>query len=176
MNRDDLIRKLKSLLSLSENGGTEAEGIAAAEKLSSLMQKYDISDEELSDATVNTYKFKHHGNRGEKILLQIAFKVIPGWTSEVYIYRKNGRKISGLIGFECTYSQKVQIEFLYDFYFDLYEREEEAFFQAYIQKHRLFGDHTIGNEKIIDSAEYEKMKHMMDSMDDDSPLLRLEHK
>lgn len=39
---------------------------------------------------------------------------------------------------DCTPAEKVEIEYLFDFYKRLWEKEKDAFLAAYIQKHRIF--------------------------------------
>lgn len=171
MDKVELLQKLKAL---AIRGGTPAEGEAAAAKLAELMEKYNITDAELDDSVTEIYEFKCLTERDQKLLRQIVYKVLPDWNRCIYaIYRKN-RRVRNIVGVECTLAQKTEIELLLDFYTDLYRREEEAFFSAFIQKHRLFGDYIERDQPPLSLEELAKLEAMMNSMDDESPTLRLD--
>lgn len=71
--------------------------------------------------------------------------------------------------------KKIEIEFLFDFYVKQYEKERSDFLEAFIQKHELFGK----LEPDVEPAELTleqlvKLKGLMNSMEDVSPIRRLE--
>lgn len=162
MNKQQLLQKLKALA--QEGVGGEKENAQA--KLEQLMQKYSISEEELDDSISTRVEFTYHGAREKALLTQVIFKV-KGAEPKLWVY-KHRRTI--LIA-QVTKSQAVEIEFLFDFYNKLYKKEEEFFFSAFIQKHRLFGQSD--KEGSVTTEEYIKMVSMMASMSDESPLKQI---
>ena len=171
MNKLELLEKLKKVKARKERG--EGGEIAVAEAtLARLMEKYDISEEELGDEKRRRYDFSYHGKEQKKILRQIVYKVTNGGYANDLIYTYSGRPCKTKLAADCTVAEKVEIEYLFNFYADLYEREREAFLAAFIQKHSLFPDKPPeGVEpQRISEEEYLKMSALMHGMSDESPL------
>ena len=64
---------------------------------------------------------------------------------------------------------------MFDFYTRVWEKEREALLQAFIQKHRIFGnlkDDEKGKE--LTNEELEKMYALMQGLSDETPLLQIE--
>lgn len=68
----------------------------------------------------------------------------------------------------------MEIEYLFDFYKRLWEKEKEAFLAAYIQKHRIFAIRTDIEPQEISLEEALKMGALMEGMSDESPLRAIE--
>jgi len=111
------------------------------------------------------------GKRESILLHQVFSKVLNSTDINFYCYKQNGRKISNLVGLDCTLAQKVEISFLFDFYKALYKREEERFFSAFIIKHQL-GIASKGSKNISDE-DYQKMLQLINGMENDSPHIHL---
>ena len=163
---------LQKLQALANGTNFEHERESALEHLHRLMEKHGITEQDLSDEATDTYELKFKGKRERHLLLQVLYKVFGDMNWTQYAYRRNGRKIATQIGVDCTPSQKIEIDFLFGFYKDLYRREEEAFYDAFIQKHSIFGNST-GEGKELTAEESLKLHMMMKSMSDDSPQRRL---
>lgn len=168
MSKLDLLQRVKAL---AERGvGGEAEN--AAEILEKLMKKYGISEEQLDEEHRSRHDFTFHGKEEKKLLMQIVYKV-TGEMGRTYglRYTVSGRPCRTTIGADCTSAEKVEIEYLFDFYKRLWEREREAFLAAFIQKHKLFGSLPDGVEpERLDDEELEKMFALMRGMSNESPL------
>lgn len=137
MNKAALLKKIRTL---AERGvGGEAEN--AEKLLAHMMEKYDISEDELDADIRERNDFEYHGKEQKKILRQVVYKVTGGNAYELY-YTATGRKVKTQLGADCTPAEKVEIEYLFDFYKRLWEKEKEAFLAAYIQKHRIFAIRT----------------------------------
>lgn len=145
MDKTALLKKIRAL---AEHGvGGEAEN--AEKLLARMMKKYGISEAELDEETRVRHDFTYHGGEEKKILKQVVYKVTGGYTYEL-VYTASGRKVRTQLGADCTPAEKVEIEYLFDFYKRLWEKEKDAFLAAYIQKHRIFairaGRRAAGNE------------------------------
>ncbi|MCL2140319.1 MAG: DUF2786 domain-containing protein [Dehalococcoidia bacterium] len=157
MNKN-LLRKIKAL---AEHGGTLAEQEAARIKLEELMAKYGITKDELDEREVDSYVFSYRTYRDKQLLLQVAYKVIPNWDGY-----KQWKRFLVMV---CTAAEKEEIEVLHEYYTHLYEKEEKCFFIAFVQKHKLFGEHSLTpdkEQKRETLTEYTKRIQMMCSMDD----------
>lgn len=131
MDKTALLKKVRAL---AEHGvGGEAEN--AEKLLARMMKKYGISEEELDEETRVRRDFTYHGGEEKKILRQVVYKVTGGYAYEL-VYTASGRKVRTQLGADCTPAEKVEIEYLFDFYKRLWEKEKDAFLAAYIQKHR----------------------------------------
>ena len=171
MNKYELLRKLSALAEKGEGG----EKVNAQRKLDELMNKWGISESELETETVIPCEFTYHGEREKLLLAQIIYKVLNERGS-IYGFRYtcSGRACKNKLGCKATAAQKIEIEFLFDFYNQLYKSEEKFFFSAFIQKHRLFGDLKDGEKPDEQSLEESmRMSALMDGMREETPVKRL---
>lgn len=169
MDKAALLKKIKAL---AERGvGGEAENAEAI--LARLMKKYGICEDELDEERRSRHDFEFHGKEEKRILRQVVYKVTGGYAYEL-VYCESGRKVKTKLGADCTPAEKVEIEFLFDFYKNLWEREKEAFLSAYIQKHRLFAIRTDVEPQEISREEALKMAALMEGMSNESPLRAIE--
>lgn len=123
---------LKKIRALAERGvGGEADN--AEEILRRLMEKYGVSEDELDEEERRRHDFEYHGKEQEKLLRQVVYKVTGDYAYNL-VYRASGRRVKTQLGADCTAAEKVEIEFLFDFYTRLWERERAAFLSAFIQK------------------------------------------
>lgn len=170
MNKQELLRKLRALA----KRGVGGERQNAQKKIDELMKKYNISDEELEDEAVELYHFKFSGKREEALLTQIMYKVCDK-TDNIYnfVYGKSGRTVRSELGCECTLAQRIEIDFLFEFYKRLYKREEELFYHAFVQKHHLFGTSGGGKENDISLDELMRIAQLMSGLSNETPLRQI---
>lgn len=162
---------LKKIRALAERGvGGEANN--AEEILRRLMEKYGVSEDELNEEERRRHDFEYHGKEQEKLLRQVVFKVTGGYAYNL-VYRASGRKVKTRLGADCTAAEKVEIEFLFDFYTRLWERERAAFLSAFIQKHRIFAIRDDIEPQEVSREELLKMQALMLGMSDESPVRAL---
>ena len=161
MDKTALLKKVRAL---AEHGvGGEAEN--AEKLLARMMKKYGISEEELDEET----RVRHE----KKILRQVVYKVTGGYAYEL-VYTASGRKVRTQLGADCTPAEKVEIEYLFDFYKRLWEKEKDAFLAAYVQKHRIFAIRADVEPQEISREEALKMGALMQGMSDESLLRAIE--
>lgn len=162
---------LKKIRALAERGvGGEADN--AEEILRRLMEKYGVSEDELDEKERRRHDFEYHGKEQEKLLRQVVYKVTGGYAYNL-VYRASGRKVKTRLGADCTAAEKVEIEFLFDFYTRLWERERDAFLSAFIQKHRIFTIRDDIEPQEVSREELLKMQALMLGMSDESPVRAL---
>lgn len=106
--------------------------------------------------------------------------VTEPWAKDIISYRCfapgrcKGRKVRTQLGADCTPAEKVEIEYLFDFYKRLWEKEKDAFLAAYIQKHRIFAIRADVEPREMSLEESIKMSALMRGMSDESPLRAIE--
>lgn len=165
------IERLKKIRELALRGvGGEREQAAAL--LEELTKKYGVSCEELDEEIVKEYRFKFCGKIERRLLCQVAYKVRnePGGVYELR-YTRSGRTCRNEVAINCTEAQKLEIDFLFDFYKRLWEQDAELFFLAFIQNHRLFGELKEGEEgDTMPREQLRKMYSMMQGMSNETPL------
>ena len=167
----DIMGKLEKIKALADGTSNENERKFATKKLDELMAKYGIAEHEFCDDAITTHMFKYRGERERDLLEQILSKVFNASTFSAYSFYKNGRKLSGKMGVDCTVAQQVEISLLFDFYRELYKREEKMLFRAFVIKHNLCA--ASGETKEISSEEADQMISMMRGMSDGIPQKRL---
>lgn len=163
----DIKERLRNLAKLA-NSGCYGEAEAAQNILAKLSKKYNlINSDLLDDEEIQEHGFAFKNIRDRTLLVQIIFKVMN--KTDCYSYRNRKSKLYT----NCTDIQAHEIKFLHEFYRQLYKKEEELFFSAFIQKHALFGDGIA--EELPDEEELFRMTAFMNNMRNDSPLLQIEN-
>ena len=170
-SKEALLRKIHTLALK----GVDGEKQQAQSILDKLMKKYDISLEELDEEKICEYEFEYHGKEQKSLLRQTIYKV-TGDKSAVWSlqYTDSGRQCKTRLGGRCTAAQKVEIDFLFDFYKRIWEKDKQALLSAFIQKHRIFGELKPGEKaREISAEKMEKMNLLMLGLSDESPQKQL---
>lgn len=168
--------RIKKIYELAMHG-VAGEKETAQALLDKLLVKYKISLEDvINDESKDIYFYKFHDKAQKTLLVQIFYKV----TNSQKSYCKQtptGRINRTELGVECTAAQKIEIDLLYDFYFTLWGKEQDALLFAFIQKHQIFGDgRNNRNPQKHTREELDKMVSMMNALSDESPHLRINDK
>lgn len=180
-DKNELLSKLKKLA----EQGIDGEQEQAKKMFDKLCKKYNIDGSKVDTESVQrrTFTFKE---KDKKLLLQIIYKVLNKREITYYIPRSDysNRYKRTKISIYCTEEQEMQINFLFEFYTELYEQELKLFFQAFILKHELhhiFSDVSESDSEPEQSEtapqlsldELERINAMMYGMSDKSPTLRI---
>lgn len=174
---DEMIKnRLRKLRELALRGvGGEREN--AEQLLDQLIKKYGVSLADLDESNVKRFELEYHGDEDEKLLLQIIYMVLND-VDCVYgmIYEGSGRKCRTRKSVHCTEAQKLEIEFLHEFYQRLWAKEKAYFLEAFIQKHSLFGTKYAKSSKInrLTAEELAKIGMMQRGISDATPRKLLE--
>lgn len=168
------IERLKKLKELAMRGvgGEREQAIALLDKLT---KKYGVSCDDLDETVKKNFVFEYHGKFERSLLLQIAYKVRND-RGEIYDrrYTESGRKCNIEVAITCTEAEKLEIEFLFEFYKRLWKSEVDFLLSAFIQKHRLFGELKEGEEgETLSDEDYAKLYAMMKGLDDEKPLAQI---
>lgn len=165
--------KLRRLKTLSEEGYM-GEAAAAKRLLDKLLRLHGVSEEDLVDDAVKDFILRYRGEEEEKLLLQIVYKVTNSKDCLYAIKNNSGGYRKNMIIAQCTAAQLAEIEFLFDFYKDLWQKEKKILFEAFVQKHKIFGKLKEGEEgKSLSAEELLKLFSMMRSLSDAIPVKRL---
>lgn len=171
----DQKERLKKLYALAMRGvGGEKEQAQAI--LEKLLKKYAITLDELDEEIVEYYELEYHGKEQESLLKQTVYKITDDKNSFYNLrYTHSGRSCKTRLGVHCTAAQKAEIEFLFSFYIRVWEKEREALLQAFIQKHRIFGNLKDGESgKELSPEELQKIYALMNGLSDEQPLKQIE--
>ena len=177
MDKLDLLRKIKALAEQGEGG----EKINAEKMLADLMRKHSISEGDLNAEQSKTVWFKTFGQRSAGLLYQIVAKVggqrrPDAWaqTKTVGLLKKSKRQVPNLVGFQLTPAQAVEVEYLFDFFWKLYQQEEDLLFRAFIHKHDLFGKIPAHVEVTpLSESELKKLRQAVKNLDEASPYKQI---
>lgn len=127
----EIPEKIKKVYELVKRG-TENERKVAEQKLKVLMEKYNISEDELDETNVECEWFKYKNKMQRKLLIQITYAVL----GDVPLYGNTLKRRH--IGAYCTKAQKIEIEFMLDFYYRAFCEDIDIFMSAFIQKNKIF--------------------------------------
>ena len=127
MDKNERLKKLYAL-ALRGVGGEKVQAQAILDKL---LKKYAVSLDELDEEIAKDYELEYHGKEQEKILMQTIYKVTDEKNAFYRLqYTYSGRACKTRLGVHCTYAQKIEIEFLFDFYKRLFEKEKADYSSA----------------------------------------------
>jgi len=171
----DQKERLKKLYALAMRG-VGGEKTTAQAILDKLLEKYSMSLADLDEEIISDYELEYHGAEQEKLLKQTIYKVTDDKNSFCSLrYTYSGRKCKTRLNVRCTEAQKAEIEFLFSFYIRVWEKEKEFLLQAFIQKHRIFGELKEGESPTeISKEELEKLLAFSSGLSDEQPLLQIE--
>lgn len=152
----DLAKKLKAL---SDRGvGGEKEN--AQQMLAELIEKHGISIDEIEEPErkqeVLDCKIKQ-----KEMMGQVAYMVL-GSKARVYESTRN----KNCLVVECTKAEYLEIEASFEFFWRAYEKELKLFYQAFIQKNRIFSGDVDGRElKDLTEQELKDLRRVMGMKD-----------
>ena len=144
------IERLKKLYALAERG-ERGEQESARALLDKLLKKYNITEEELSDDTVDYHDFKFKNKFEERLIMQLKDKLAPN--RKVYSYSK-GKGSRSVCIIKCTKAEAAQIRIEFEFYKELWDDELTMFFKAFILKHEIFDHNPSDSDEDIPVNEY----------------------
>lgn len=166
----ELVRKVKALADRGEAGEREV----ARRKLEELTVKYNLDPRFFEEEVIAYHDIRWHQPWEEYLIRQIAYMVTNKGESWIPL-SNSGRRLK-VVRLKCTEAHFAQIEYLYDFYHELYLKEYEFFNIAFVQKHQLFGQKqsdSEGTRHELTLEELSRLTQMMDSMVTASPLRAL---
>lgn len=158
-NKEELLKKIKALAERGDGGEKES----AEKLLSQLMEKYGITEEAISEDTIECEWFRYKDNLQRRLLKQIIYMV----TGNADTYKRKGGRHK-LVGAYCTAYQRIEIEANYEFFKNAMEKEIETFFSAFCSKNRIFPPEEMQRENPDDEiSEWEVLKitMMMEGME-----------
>ena len=170
MNVVELGKKLIALIEKGEGGEKET----AKLKFEQLCQKHNLSENDFFNDTEAHYyehKFENpHDDYERKLFTQVVYAITG---SNKNIYEQGNRK--DILLCRCTEAQNIEITIAQDYYFELFKRERDLFYIAFVHKHDLFGVPEKGKENKPElSPEDERELYFMKSvMKNGNPNKRL---
>ena len=157
--REDILRKLKALA----ERGVGGEAINAGELLKRMMEKYGITEDEISDDCIERCEFRYSGVFGKDLMHQIIFMVCGEIT--MYQYRGNSKIVIA----DVTTVQRIEIEAAYTFYRKRLDEGLRKFYDAFVQKQYLFPDDVklencgkVDHEMMMLAAAMKKHTRMLE--------------
>lgn len=170
-----IAERIRSLKKLADFGKNPHEREAAQKLFERLVRKhgFDLSYFDESEEAVK-WEFHFRAAEEERLLLQVAAKVLKTGKVSTWSRMRNGRKVPNEIYIECTGKQGTEIKFLFDFYKELWKKEKEKMMQAFIQKHEIGPDPEPGKEEKMSAEDMLDLLKRMSALDDADPTLRLE--
>lgn len=159
-NKEELLKKIKALAERGVGGEKES----AEKLLSQLMEKYGITEEEISEDTVECEWFRYKDNIQKRLLNQIIYMIL----GNVDTYKRAGGRHK-LIGAYCTAAQRIEIEMNFEFFRNAMEKELKTFYSAFCHKNRLFPPEEMARETMpedeVSKLEAMKIGMMMEGME-----------
>ena len=151
----ELAKRLKALAAQGVGG----ERYTAQLHLEKIMKKHGITMADLEDEDRSWEEFTV---KPEQLQLfhQVAWSVVGDAAKRMSQYRNRRRKNIFLL--EVTTVEKVEIQARFDFYWRLYQEEADIFYNAFVQKNRIFREEEMVGPKDLDLEEIAKMERIME--------------
>lgn len=168
--RERLLEKLMKVKALAERGeGGEKE--SAERTLTSMMQRYGITEDDLEGNQVSTHWICYKTVWEKKLLHQLAYMYLGSGHSFGCVGTYTGRSRKK-VGIDCTPAQYIEIEADFAFYSEAMEEEMGIFYSAFLQKNHLFPPPELARENTeeedAESMDFErivKIQAMMDGLE-----------
>ena len=175
-DQERLIKRLMGLRKLALEGKYAGERDAAQKLFDKLLREHDFDLADFDDQDrVEIREFRYSGNEEERILMQTASKILDSFEINTWSKIRNKRKIAGLILFEVTREQEIEIKFLFDFYRELWKEEKKKMLLAFIQKHSLTPNTSNPDQETkLSATELLDLFKRMSVLSDADPVKRLE--
>lgn len=169
--------RLKKLYELAKRG-EPGEKEAAQKALEKLSTKYSVDIDSLDDDKIEQHNFEIHGKEDVTLLVQVAAKVTEERNNVYHVENtRTGKRKRTLLAVMCTSAQSAEIEFLFQFYHNLYEQEKETLMLAFVYKHSLFNPKSLDNADGKSTMDYDKFRRitaMMRGLRSDTPNTPIE--
>ncbi len=175
MNKSE--ERLKKIKALALNG-IDGEKENAAALLEQLTKKYGIAIGDLDEEKVEAFKIKVRGNEEMRLLTQIVYKV-TNETGNTYRlrYEESKRLCKSYLSVHCTAAEKAEIDVLFAFFKRIWAKDKERLFEAFIHKHRIFGELKEGEAGMsISPEEAARVAALMAGLTDESPVKAIENR
>lgn len=141
--------KLRKIYNLSIQG-SDGEKVAANCQLDRLLEKYGLDLSDLVDEAKEMVQFLWRNKTEERLLIQIVSKVLD---SSKFNYYGNAKDCLWL---NITKAEAAEIKFLFADYKREYKNQVDIFFNAFIQKNKLFANSGDGDDDKELTAEERK--------------------
>jgi len=162
---ETIISKLKKIKELAERGEA-GEATAAKHMLMSLLDKHGLTLQDIQDEVTKKYTFRYAFADEKDLMLQCISKVADEPRLS-YSYRRDRKKEFFV---ELTEWQYVEAKDLIAFHMKQYRDEKkkkmEAFYSAYLSRHKLFADSAEGSDGKLSPEELDAILREFYSMDD----------
>lgn len=131
--------------------------------------------DELDDDQEQDFFFKYSGKEQQALLVQVASYVIGEPEHCFYCANPSGRRSKTKLCITCTRAQKLEIEFLFDFYKRLWEKEKKTILTAFCLKHELYPRKTseVPEGEKPTPQEIERIRKAMQMLSDEQPLVAI---
>lgn len=153
-NHIELLKKLKAL---SDKGvGGEAEN--AQQMLTKMLEKHNLTIEDIEGVQTHDYYFNAKGIEGE-LLLQIVKRV--NYDLKVYGFPQKVIKDFGLKGntlVTCTHAEFIEIEQMFDVYKKLFKKESEIFYTAFLSANDLLISPPKEKQRTVDDLSEKELE------------------
>lgn len=151
----ELIRKIKALA----ERGVDGEAINAKDLLLKMLNRHNLTIEDIEGEKQQDYFFKAHGINGT-LLHQIAKRV--NYALKVYEFPASKIKeynLSGNLMVTCTPAEFIEIEQMFHVYSKLYKEESEVFYMAFLSANDLLATPPEDKQKSTDDLTPEELEN-----------------
>lgn len=168
----NLLRKLNELA----KRGLDGERENAQNKLLELCLKHGISIEDLEEESKVQFEYKVSGVEERTFFAQISASCFG---RSVKVYSLKGTSKNLII--ECSKSQFLEVVSKHEFFYNIYKKELEVFYSAFIQRNELYllpSDSEEDEDKEYTEEELERIRKIFklsESMDQHTHYKQIEN-
>lgn len=168
---ETIISRLKKVKELADRGES-GEAIAAKNKLLILLEKHNLTLEDIIEDKKKDYKFKYVYSREKSIMLHCISKVTDNPNLE-YSHYKNKKKEFFV---KLTEWQYIESKDLINFHVSQFRKETEKkmkfLLSAYMNKHHLFAESAESSGKEMTPEEYAEFLKAYSGLSDNETYIK----
>lgn len=158
MTTETILNRIRNIKELSEDtGATEGEKANALDKLHKLLEKYNLTLDDLQDNQRQRYDFTYRRKWEKRLLIQIMAYVLESKDFDVWGYtnRDSNRRLQK-VGVDLTKTEYEQINRLYTMYKKQFVDELVLLMEAFFERHNIY---PPSNEMQIDLSNIDWLRH-----------------
>lgn len=164
-----LLERLNKIKALADRGvGGERENAEAL--LSRLLEKYNVSEEELILDTPSEHEFRFWGHYGADLFNQVVYSIVPESQIMRYRYKKNCHTRF----VKCTEAEAIQIKETFEFYRNHLDEGFKNYYTAFIMREEIFPENPPEDDNANHADISQDARRLIRMMDKHERRLMIE--
>lgn len=166
---DDREKRIIQKLQVMIEQGSEGEKQAARNILKAKMKKLNLTEKDLMLNKTQPFTFKIKKTQySQKLFFQILSSLVDDFDG---VKGYENKKYEWVIFLEPDIA--IELEAMYEFYCDIYSKEEEKLYTAFLYKHDIFPKGDVKTAQNPSRNDWDQIVRMANSLDNSAYLKQI---